>query len=50
MAWITLFSLLRRPNLPKPDCTFAEKLERRIAPLRRDLSAERRARWPRGSA
>ena len=29
MAWITLFSLLRSPNLPKPDCTFAERLERR---------------------
>ena len=26
---ITLFSLLRSPNLPKPDCTFAERLERR---------------------
>jgi len=29
MMRITLFSLLRRPILPKPDCTFAGRLERR---------------------
>jgi len=29
MVRITLFSLLRSPILPKPDCTFAEKLKRR---------------------